>query len=234
MRIYRNKCDSQGNLFWGNHFADLVNRHKARTQSPLSLCRFTKNCESTTAITSIVIALTRINCKFIANLKNSSLRDSAFYAESWQSTNFCDSKNDKNNPCEAPKSRPLRGAKNREQGCSSATADFLLEVEKRGSPPKSEKRQLLARRGSGAGGAALLRKDSSESKGQNGESNADSTLQNCDSYNLDSCDLDSSLRSSRNFAQNDEFGVDCHDSLRKSQNDKSSANLSKSTTKDTL
>ncbi|MGX2983789.1 hypothetical protein [Helicobacter sp. 23-1045] len=30
------------NSFWGNHFADLANRHKARTQSPLSLCRFTK------------------------------------------------------------------------------------------------------------------------------------------------------------------------------------------------
>ena len=94
------------------------------------------------------------------------------------------------NPCEAPKSRPLRGAKNREQGCSSATADFLLEADKRGSPPKSEKRELLARRGSGAGGAALLRKDSSESNIKNGESNTDSPLQNCDSYNLDSRDLD--------------------------------------------
>ncbi|MGX2982377.1 hypothetical protein [Helicobacter sp. 23-1045] len=39
--------------------------------------------------------------------------------------NFCDSKNDKNNPCEAPKTRPLRGAKNRIEGCSSATADFF-------------------------------------------------------------------------------------------------------------
>ncbi|MGX2983296.1 hypothetical protein [Helicobacter sp. 23-1045] len=45
----------------------------------------------------------------------------------------------KSNPCEAPKSRPLRGAKNREQTSSSASADFLLEAEKRGSPPKSEK-----------------------------------------------------------------------------------------------
>ena len=48
-------CVWAGNLFWGNHSADLANRHKARTQSPLSLCRFTKNYESTTAITSIVI-----------------------------------------------------------------------------------------------------------------------------------------------------------------------------------
>lgn len=43
------------------------------------------------------------------------------------------------------------------------SADFLLESEKRGTPPKSEKRQLLARRGSGAGGAALLRKETNDS-----------------------------------------------------------------------
>ena len=64
----------------------------------------------------------------------------------------------------ATKSRPIRGAKNRNQTSSSASADFLLESELRGSPPKSEKRQLLARRGSGAGGAALLRKEKAESK----------------------------------------------------------------------
>ena len=42
------------NSFSGNHSADLANRHKARTQSPLSLCRFAKNYESTTAIPSVV------------------------------------------------------------------------------------------------------------------------------------------------------------------------------------
>ena len=46
--------ESFGNSFSGNHSADLANRHKARTQSPLSLCRFTKNYESTTAIPSVV------------------------------------------------------------------------------------------------------------------------------------------------------------------------------------
>ncbi|MGX3011558.1 hypothetical protein ACWIUD_08395 [Helicobacter sp. 23-1044] len=56
----------------------------------------------------------------------------------------------KNNPCEAPKSRPLRGAKNRFEGCSSATADFLLEADKRGTPPKSEKAAAFWRVG-GAG-----------------------------------------------------------------------------------
>ena len=42
---------------FGNHSADLANRHKARIQSPLSLCRFAKNYESTTAITSMVASL---------------------------------------------------------------------------------------------------------------------------------------------------------------------------------
>ena len=51
---------------------------------------------------------------------------------------------------------------------------------------------------------------------------SNSPLQHCDSGNLDSRDLDSSLRTSC-FAQNDEFG-----------NDESSANSHKSTTKDTL
>ena len=50
-------------------------------------------------------------------------------------------------------------------------ADFLLETEKRGSPPKSEKRQLLARHlknswGERGGGAALLRKESGEFEGK--------------------------------------------------------------------
>ncbi|MGX3010434.1 hypothetical protein ACWIUD_02560 [Helicobacter sp. 23-1044] len=60
-----------------------------------------------------------------------------------QSTNFCDSKNDKNQSCEAPKTRPLRGAKNREQTSSSASADFLLEADKRGTPLKAKKRLLF-------------------------------------------------------------------------------------------
>ena len=84
-----------------------------------------------------------------------------------------------NNSVRSTQTRPLRGAKNREQGRSSASADFLLEADKRGSPPKSEKRQLLARRGSGAGGAALLRKESSEidkNGGKGAESRLDSAI----------------------------------------------------------
>ena len=68
-------------------------------------------------------------------------------------------------------SRPLRGAKNREQGRSSASADFLLEAESRGSPPKSEKRQLLGKHLNNSwgereqGGAAFLREETSENNG---------------------------------------------------------------------
>ena len=44
---------------------------------------------------------------------------------------------------------------------------FLKGIsELRGTPPKSEKRQLLARRGRVEGGAALLREKSSEFRGK--------------------------------------------------------------------
>ena len=43
-----------GNSSLGLHSADLANRHKARTQSPLSLCQFTKNHESQTENPSVV------------------------------------------------------------------------------------------------------------------------------------------------------------------------------------
>ncbi|MGX3010205.1 hypothetical protein ACWIUD_01380 [Helicobacter sp. 23-1044] len=84
----------------------------------------------------------------------------------------------KSNPCEAPKTRPLCGAKNREQASSSASADFLLEADKRGTPPKSEKAAAFWRvGGAGRGVQPFLRKDSSESKNQNDENLADSA--NC-------------------------------------------------------
>ena len=56
--------------------------------------------------------------------------------------------------------------KSESKGAVVPPADFLLESELRGTPPKSEKRQLLARRGSGEGGAALLRKKSGEIGGK--------------------------------------------------------------------
>ena len=72
------------NLFWGNHSADLANCHKARTQSPLSLCRFAKNYESTTAITSIVFHAIR---RFGTNLNFSSLRGES--TDSPKQSTFC-------------------------------------------------------------------------------------------------------------------------------------------------
>ncbi|MGX2983275.1 hypothetical protein [Helicobacter sp. 23-1045] len=111
----------------------------------------------------------------------------------------------KSNPCEAPESRPLRGAKNRIQGCSSATADFLLEADKRGTPPKSEKaaafweHNLNEVGGSGSGVQPFLRKESSESKWQNGENLADSaSLRHCEA------------RSAEAIQKNN--NMDCHDS----------------------
>ena len=62
-------------------------------------------------------------------------------------------------------SRPIRGAKNRNQTSISASADFLLESEKRGSPPKSEKAAAFWRvGGAGRGVQPFLRKEKGESK----------------------------------------------------------------------
>ena len=62
------------------------------------------------------------------------------------------------------------------KGAEVPPADFLLETGKRGTPPKSEKRRLLARRGRvEGGGAALLRKESSEFEG---EESAESRISN--------------------------------------------------------
>ncbi len=98
----------------------------------------------------------------------------------------------------ATESRPIRGAKNRIQTSSSASADFLLERDLRGSPPKSEKRQLLARRGSGAGGAALLRKETSESNGKSVDCFGDESPRNdessANSYDSTQSAIESRLR----------------------------------------
>ncbi|MGX2983391.1 50S ribosomal protein L11 methyltransferase [Helicobacter sp. 23-1045] len=197
------------NSLSGNHSADLANRLKAhRTQSPLSLCRFAKNYESTTAIPSVVDS-----AKIAESTTDSSLRENERSEFSWQSTK-------KLNPCEAPKTRPLRGAKNREQASSSASADFLLEAEKRGSPPKSEKAAAFWRvGGAGRGVQPFLRKKTSESNPKNGENIADSAIRaknaesNIESQNLN---LDGCFASLTN-------PMDCHELFRNSRNDKTSA-----------
>ncbi|MGX3011323.1 hypothetical protein ACWIUD_07170 [Helicobacter sp. 23-1044] len=57
----------------------------------------------------------------------------------------------------------------------SATADFLLEAEKRGSPPKSEKAAAFWRvGGAGRGVQPFLREKTSEFNAENGENIADS------------------------------------------------------------
>ncbi|MGX2982567.1 hypothetical protein [Helicobacter sp. 23-1045] len=95
----------------------------------------------------------------------------------------------------------------------------MLEAEKRGSPPKSEKAAAFWRvGGAGRGVQPFLRKKTSESNPKNGETIADSA-------NL--------TRDSSPTAQNDNF-VDCHDSaFAESRNDGNSALDSAIRTKNT-
>ncbi|MGX2981986.1 NADH-quinone oxidoreductase subunit NuoI [Helicobacter sp. 23-1045] len=187
-----------GNSSLGMQFAPFS--HKTSLDEPQVLSRsfHAKTAQSHTANTRIDSKENADSAKTAeSNEKNAdSTLDSANRDKSAESAKFAESQNppslaegargwvDSANAesneiksVRSTESRPLRGAKNREQGCSSATADFLLEAEKRGSPPKSEKRELLARRGSGAGGAALLREESSESNDKNSENIADSAKQ---------------------------------------------------------
>ncbi|MGX2983034.1 hypothetical protein [Helicobacter sp. 23-1045] len=141
------------------------------------------------------------------------MREVALWATSWQSKI-------KLNPCEAPKSRPLRGAKNRIQGCSSATADFLLEAEKRGTPPKSEKAAAFWRvGGAGRGGVQpFLRKETIESNLKNGENIADSANQIKNAESTINCHFERSKKSQNRDSllrastsrENDKI-LDCHD-----------------------
>ncbi|MGX3010861.1 exo-alpha-sialidase [Helicobacter sp. 23-1044] len=120
----------------------------------------------------------------------------------------------------ATKTRPLRGAKNREQGCSSATADFLLEAEKRGTPPKSEKAAAFWRvGGAGRGVQPFLREKTSESNPKNSENIADSANETKNAESSLNCHIErSEISQNRDFsptAQNDNFNLDyldCHDS----------------------
>ncbi len=141
-----------GNSSLGASCEDLANFECSQTTSLVSHSKFAKNSTTSTANTRI----------YDLNQGDSSKsNDSSLRGESMDSPK----QSKQNNLHEVQtESRQIRGAKNRIQTSSSASADFLLESELRGSPPKSEKRQLLARRGSGAGGAALLRKETNETK----------------------------------------------------------------------
>ena len=109
--------------------------------------------------------------------------------------------------CEAPENSPASWCKKSEsKGAVVPPADFLLEAESRGSPPKSEKRQLLGTHfkkvgGSGAGGVALLREESNKNSGKG---IAESSTQNAESC-LDSANLlvMTENRDSSPTAQND-------------------------------
>ncbi|MGX2981971.1 ribonuclease P protein component [Helicobacter sp. 23-1045] len=212
--------------------------HKTSLDKPLVLSRLfhAKTAQSHTAIRRICERSEATNTSIVIRDANQSAKNPSLRGESVDSP-----KQSKQNLVaqSAPESRPLRGAKNRIQGCSSATADFLLEAEKRGSPPKSEKaaafweHNLNEVGGSGSGVQPFLRKDSSESKWQNGESNADSSLQNYDSYNADSRVLDGCFTAFANpvdcfgdkSPRNDEVSANCHDLQNKFRDGKNRTNL---------
>ncbi|MGX3011415.1 GTPase Era [Helicobacter sp. 23-1044] len=167
-----------GNSSLGAFFALLKFFGRSQTASLVSHPKNFKNTKSPPQNTRIVFKYRFYDfVRFAESSVFLSLRGDSIDSPK-QSTIFCDSKNDKNNSCDSTKSRPLRGAKNREQGCRSATADFLLEAEKRGTPPKSEKAAAFWRvGGAGRGVQPFLREDSSESKNQNDENYTDSANQ---------------------------------------------------------
>ncbi|MGX2981823.1 hypothetical protein [Helicobacter sp. 23-1045] len=83
-----------------------------------------KNAESSAIFSSLRGARSEASAtKQFAELNKETSASPCFASEAKQPSKS------KLNSCEAPKSRPLRGAKNREQTSSSASADFLLEAD---------------------------------------------------------------------------------------------------------
>ena len=97
------------------------------------------------------------------------------------------------------------------------SADFLLESDKRGTPPKSEKAAAFWRvGGAGRGVQPFLRKETSESKKIVG----DSRIAKIDCFGQSPRNDDIFLDSSATLSpQNDESFVDCHELQGDSCND---------------
>ncbi|MGX3011908.1 non-canonical purine NTP pyrophosphatase [Helicobacter sp. 23-1044] len=132
----------------------------------------------------------------------------------------------KNQSCEAPKTRPLRGAKNRFQTSSSASADFLLEAEKRGTPPKSEKaaafweHNLNEVGGSGRGVQPFLREKTSETDLKNGENVADSALDSANQTKIAESNIDCHDFATQNLAMTKKLADSAnHIKIAESSND---------------
>ena len=195
----------KGNLFWGMQFAPFSHKTALdERSSSISLVSRKNGAKPHRHY---------FDCRgFATNLKNFVIARFG-NAESKQSK--------QNNLHEVQtESRPIRGAKNRIQTSSSASADFLLEKELRGTPPKSEKAAAFWRvGGAGRGVQPFLRKEKGdkELKDSSVDLSAESHKEMDSRFALDSRDLDSSLTA---FAQNDE-SMDCHESLRDSRNDES-------------
>ena len=193
-----------GNLFWGNHLRCLWIKLRSIDAQVLFRLFHPQTTQSTTAITSIVLAkATNLKKLVIARFGNAESKQSK-QIKSVRSANHCksfchflllqkveslfflviarriiDSRKaiQKNKCASAPRISPDSWCKKSEsKGAVVPPADFLLESELRGSPPKSEKWQLLARRGSGAGGAALLQKENCDKELADSKANLSAEL----------------------------------------------------------
>ena len=97
----------------------------------------------------------------------------------------------KNNPCEAPENSPASWCKKSGEASSSGKADFLLEAEKRGSPPKSEKAAAFWEHnkkelgGAGRGVQPFLRKKTRELNKQKSDDFAESRLDSANFCKVD-------------------------------------------------
>ena len=194
--VMRHYFDSL-NLSWGEgnspldlHSADLANRHKARTQSPLSLCRFTKNHESQTENPSVVDSAKQNLIKnksarsanprksFCYFLLSQKVESSLPYQPQLTSDSTIPQNLNQNKSCVSTQNSPVSWCKKSGiKGAEVPPADFLLETEQRGTPPKSEKAAAFWRvGGEWRGVQPFLRQESGENEGEESvESTAESS-----------------------------------------------------------
>ena len=90
MRALINSAESRGNLFWGMRFRRFGKSPQGTDSSPLSLCRFTKNYKSHTAITSLVDS-----ARYAQNLVENSAKFAESSADSAESQNLWEKSNKK-------------------------------------------------------------------------------------------------------------------------------------------
>ncbi len=178
----------------GASCGDLANFECSQTTSLVSHSKFAKNTTTSTANTRI------------CDLNQGDSSDSNATESSLRGVTDAEAIQNKNQSARsANRISPDSWCKKSEsKGAVVPPADFLLESDKRGTPPKSEKAAAFWRvGGAGQGVQPFLRKETNETKRQSVDCFGDESPRNDDIF------LDSSLTS---FAQNDD-SVDCHEIL---------------------